>query len=63
MAISPANPNSFHAPDWAHAFVAEYPELEADGYKIGLWFGMAIAAGYWASENGLLLHETNPPSA
>jgi hypothetical protein len=45
------------------AFVAEYPELEADGYKISLWFGNAIAAGYSAAEHGFLLHETNPPSA
>jgi len=58
MAISPTNPNSFNAPDWALAFVAEYPELEADGYKISLWFGMAIAAGYWAAENGFRLYDT-----
>ncbi len=58
MAISPPNPNSFNARDWAEAFTAEYPELEDDGYKIGLWFGNAIAAGYEAAENGFLLHET-----
>lgn len=58
MAISPPNPNSLNAPDWALAFVAEYPELEGDSYKVSLWFSMAITAGYWASENGFLLHET-----
>jgi hypothetical protein len=61
LAISPANPNSFDAREWAEAFTAEHPEV--DEYVAGLWFHNAITAGYWASENGLLLHETDPPSA